>query len=66
MGRKGFLLVSSAIFSVLSLAHLTRLFTGWELAVAGIAVPRWLSVPCLVVTGLLAAWGFSLARKESP
>ncbi len=64
MSRKGYFLVTGAIFSVLSLAHLTRLFSGWEIAVAGKAVPQWLSLPGLVVTGLLAAWGLVLARKE--
>lgn len=64
MGRKGYLRVSAAIFSVLSLAHLTRLFSGWEIAVAGITVPRWLSLPGLAVTVILASWGFVPARKE--
>ena len=63
MYRKGYLLISGAIFTVLSVAHLTRLVSGWEIAIAGITVPQWLSLPGLVVTGSLAAWGFSLARK---
>ncbi len=64
MGRKGYFLVTGVIFSVLSVAHLTRLIAGWKIAVAGNAVPQWLSLPGLAVTGALAAWGFSLARKE--
>ena len=64
MSRKGYFLVSGAIFSVLSFAHLTRLVSGWEISIAGNTVPQWLSLPGLVVTGCLAAWGFSLARKQ--
>ena len=64
MSRKWYYLVTAAIFTLLSFAHLTRLATGWEIAIAGKTVPQWLSLPGIVVTGSLAAWGFSLARKQ--
>ena len=64
MSRKGYCLVTAAIFTLLSFAHLTRLISGWEIAIAGKTVPQWLSLPGLVVTGFLAAWGFGLARKK--
>jgi len=64
MSRKGYLLVSGAIFTLLSFVHLTRLVSGWEISIAGKLVPQWISLPGLAVTGFLAAWGFSLARKQ--
>ena len=64
MNRKGYFLISGAFFSFLSLAHLARLVSGWEITLGGAAVPRWVSFPALVVLGPLAAWGFSLAATE--
>ena len=63
MDRKWYFLVSSAVFLVLAFAHLTRLVSGWEISVAGWNLPRWVSLPGLLFTGGLSAWGFSLARR---
>jgi hypothetical protein len=64
MSRKGCPPAGGAVFPVLSIAHLTRLASGWEIAIAGDALPRWLSLPGPAVTGLLATRAFSPARKE--
>ena len=61
MGRKWYFLISGTIYSILSIAHLARTISGWEITIAGKAVPQWVSFPALAVLGFLAAWGFSLA-----
>ena len=64
MTQKTYLLLCGALFFVVAVGHLTRLITGWEIAVAGWAVPRWVSVPGLVVPGALSVWGFLLASRD--
>jgi hypothetical protein len=61
MRQKTYFLACAAVFLVVAAAHLTRLVMGWEVTIGGWAVPRWVSVPGLVVPGILSAWGFVLA-----
>jgi hypothetical protein len=42
------------LLSVVALVHLHRLFTGWEVVVAGSAIPVWISWPGLAIAGGLA------------
>jgi hypothetical protein len=63
MSTKVYFLVCGVIFFVVSAAHLTRLFMGWEIAIAGWAAPHWVSVPGLLIPGILSAWGFILASR---
>lgn len=63
MNQKTYFLVCGSVFFVVAAAHLTRLIVGWEIAIAGWAAPHWISVPGLVVPGLLSAWGFALASR---
>ena len=63
MGHKTYFLVCGAIFFVVATAHLTRLVMGWEITIAGWDAPRWISIPGLVIPGLLSGWGFVLALQ---
>ncbi len=63
MNHKMYFLVCGAIFFVVATAHLTRLIIGWEIAIAGWAAPYWISVPGLIIPGILSAWGFVLASQ---
>ena len=56
-----FFLVSGAIFGVVALAHLTRLFTGGDLVLMGWMAPLWLSWIGVAVTTYLAYMSFHLA-----
>ena len=47
-------MIAVALFSIIALVHVHRLFTGWEIVVAGSAVPLWISWPGLVIAGGLA------------
>jgi len=51
---KPFTMIAVALFAVIALAHLVRLFTGFEIVVNGFAVPQWASVAGAIVAGGLA------------
>jgi hypothetical protein len=63
MRRKTYFLVCAALFLVVAAGHLTRLIMGWEVAIGGWSVPRWVSLPGLIIPGILSAWGFVLASQ---
>jgi hypothetical protein len=52
---KPFTNLAVAVFSLVAIAHLLRLFTGWEVVVGGFAVPIWVSW-----LGLLFAAGLAV------
>jgi hypothetical protein len=63
MRQKTYFLVCTAVYFVVAAAHLTRLIMGWEIAIGGWTVPRWVSLPGLIVPGILSVWGFLLASQ---
>ncbi len=63
MNQKTYLLVCGSVFFLVAAAHLARLVAGWEIAIAGWAVPRWVSFPGLIIPGALSVWGFVLASR---
>ena len=50
--------VSALIFVILGAAHLARLVKSWPVQVGSFAVPMSLSWIGLLVSALLAIWGF--------
>ena len=42
------------VFTVVALAHLYRLVSGTEVLLNGDSVPQWVSVPGILVPGLIA------------
>ncbi len=62
---RAYLLLSGAVFAAQALLHLLRLALRWPAAIAGLAVPVWLSALALLVTGGLAGWAFRLAAKPA-
>ena len=61
--QKVALYVSGGFFAVGAAAHLVRLIAGFDLVIAGIAVPVWMSFPGVTFATLLAAWMFLAARE---
>jgi hypothetical protein len=43
-----------AIFTIIAVVHLVRLFTRWEVVIAGFVVPVWWSAPGCIIAGGLA------------
>jgi hypothetical protein len=64
LSRKTYYLFCGAVFFVVATGHLARLVMDWEIAIAGWIVPRWVSIPGLVIPGFLSAWGFVLASRS--
>jgi len=63
MTQKAYCVICATIFLVVAVAHLSRLITGWDVSLAGWTVPHWVSIPGLIVPGLLSAWGFTMASR---
>ena len=47
-------LLAIVIFTVVALAHLYRLLTATEISIDGDIIPQWISVPGVLVPGLIA------------
>jgi len=62
--QKAALYTAGAIFAVGTVAHLVRLVAGFEIVVAGIAIPVWVSFPGVLVAALLALWMALAARRS--
>ena len=62
MNRKAYCRVSAMLFTLVALAHLSRLVNAWPVTVADMSVPMLASWIGLIVPGALAAWGFRAAR----
>jgi len=64
MNQKAYCAVSATLFTIVALAHLTRLFNGWSVEVDVVVVPMSVSWFGFVVPGALAAWGFHEVRAN--
>lgn len=64
MNQKAFCTICALIFFFVSIAHLSRVVTHWDVVIAGWVVPQWVSIPGLVIPGLLSVWGFVLAARS--
>lgn len=58
------LVVAGIIFSVMAVMHLLRLLYHWEVVIAGLIIPMWVSVLALIVGGILAIWLFVAASRK--
>jgi hypothetical protein len=65
MNRKTFSLLAGAIFTLVALFHLIRIFEDWPLIIGGWSVPKSLSWIGLIVAGGLALLGFRVAANEN-
>jgi hypothetical protein len=51
---KPFTAIAAILFALMAVVHLLGLIVGWEVIIASLAVPVWISVPVLVVFAGLA------------
>lgn len=63
MSQKTFSLVAGSIFLVVAVLHVLRLAAGWQVAVAGLTIPRWVSWIAVPIAGFLAFEGLRLSRR---
>ena len=51
---KPFTTIAVAVFTLVAIVHLVRLFAGWEVVVTGFVIPIWWSALGLIIAGGLA------------
>jgi hypothetical protein len=59
MDQKTFSLLAGAIFALVALLHLLRIFMGWPVSIGGWMVPMWVSWLGFVVAGALSYFGLT-------
>ena len=59
---KPFTTIAVALFALIAVAHLLRLFASWEVIVAGFVIPVWWSAFGLFIAGGLALMVWREAR----
>jgi hypothetical protein len=64
MDEKTFSLVAGAIFAVVALFHLVRIFAEWNLIIGDWSVPKSVSWIALIVAGVLALFAFRFAANN--
>ena len=62
--QKAALYTSGANFAIGAVANGVRLFTGFEIVIAGFNVPVWVSFPGTLVAALLTIWMVAAARRS--
>ena len=58
------LFAAGLIFAIVAMAHLTRIFTQFNLIIARQIIPEWVSYPGFGVFLLLSVWMFMAREKE--
>ena len=51
---KSFTWIAAAIFALMAVVHIIRLFTNFQLIVGSHRIPMWVSIVAIVVTALLS------------
>ena len=65
MDQKTFTLIAGAIFAVVALLHLLRVYMAWPVTIGGWTVPMWVSWIAFVVAGGLSYFGLRhLAQRR--
>jgi hypothetical protein len=60
---KPFTTIAVAVFSLIAVVHLLRLFFHWQVTINGMPVPIWVSIPGFIITGVLAIMLWQEAKK---
>jgi len=64
MDQKTFSVVAGAIFALVTLLHLSRIYMGWSVVIGSWTAPMWVSWIGLVVAGSLSYFGLRLAARN--
>jgi len=65
MKTQSYCRVSATLFTVVALAHATRLVNGWSLEVESFAIPMWVSMLAVFGPGALAFFGFRSSSRPA-
>jgi hypothetical protein len=61
---RSFCTLAAAIFALIALLQLLRIFMGWSVTLNGIDVPFWASWIAVIVAGALSFVGFRAAMRS--
>jgi len=61
--QKTALYTAALVFTLVAIAHAVRLYTGFDIVIDSTIIPRWVSIPGVVVAGLLALWMVIATRR---
>lgn len=61
--ERNYIIIAGSLFTVISIAHLWRIFTGADLVIEGYSMPLWLSWFGVAVTSYLAYASFHLSTR---
>lgn len=61
--RRPFTLIAAAIFALMALLHLLRLFTHFQVVLGSHVLPQWISIVAILVTGALAYGLYRESRR---
>ena len=64
MSKSTFVLIDSAMFLFIGLAHLLRALMGWEVTIGTYVVPVWFSWLAILVALYLGFQGFLISKKS--
>jgi hypothetical protein len=62
--QKAALYTSGIFFAVGAVANFVRLIAGFDIVVAGIVVPVWVSFPGVLIAAVLAVWMVVAAQRS--
>lgn len=63
MMEKSYEMITALLFTIVAIVHVMRFALGWTVHVGASTVPLWASIPAVILCGLLAVWGLTLARR---
>lgn len=63
MDTKTYVRITGALFAVLAVVHVVRLFYGWGISVNDTAIPLWVSWFGIALTGFFSYSSFMLQKK---
>jgi len=65
MTTRTYEIVTALFFAFIAVTHAVRLASGWSVMLGTMSVPLWASALAIVVSLMMAMWGFSLLRWQA-
>lgn len=63
MDQRSYIILSGSIFGLIAVLHVLRLLSQWQVTIAGMTVPLWLSGMAAIVAGAMALAAFQIVRR---
>lgn len=64
MSQKTYYRLATTVFAIISAAHILRALQGWEVTLAGIVIPLWVSWAAAAIAGYLAFRGWQVIQNK--